>query len=522
MSEKIAEGYVQINARLAPLEKSLDRLKGKLQSLTSMKFNLPTGGLLQALGLGAGAFAASKAIRSTVMGAADLAETMSKVGVVFGDQASVVTSAADQMAKAFGVPKREFLDAASQFGLIATGSGLAEKEAAAMSATLAKLAADASSFYNVPVDVALEKIRAGLTGESEPLKAFGVLMDETAVKAQAVAMGLAREGQELNNQAKFLARNAIITRGLASAQGDLERTSGGAANQARMFWGQLQTLGDTIGTALMPAFTSLLNLLNEVASNMVTAAEQSSGAWTSFVSGLKSAIEAAGVIYRNWGDIVENTKARIAESMMSIVERVVWVGKVITTTFQWSMDNAATIFLDAIEAIKTALSNLGSNFMNFGKSVYDWIASGFSKEFEFKVTPVLEGFKAKTTPLQLPEMNNQLSSFARDLKKASEESMQKREDERADEQSSKKKGGLPGANGRLLNPTPGESAGKGLKSEFVGLADFAKKIQSGSLDKNRDKAAKDTAQNTAKALGFLETIANKPLNNGPGMAVGPA
>ena len=85
--------------------------------------------------------------------ASDLNETIAKTEQVFGSATSVVTGSAEEMATKFGVVKTEFLDAASMFGLIAQ-AGIASGKSAEMSVSLAKLATDASSFYNIPVDVA--------------------------------------------------------------------------------------------------------------------------------------------------------------------------------------------------------------------------------------------------------------------------------------------------------------------------------------------------------------------------------
>lgn len=513
MDNKIAEAYVEVGADLKPMQAAFASIRSGLSKLVSARFSLPGGGLLAGLGLAGAGVGIGKAIS----GASDLAETMSKVAVTFGDSAKTVTGAADEMAKAFGVPKREFLDAASQFGLIATGSGIAQDSAAGMSAQFAKLAADAASFYNVPVDVALEKIRAGLTGESEPLKAFGVLMDEAATKAMAVSMGLAKQGGELSNQAKFMARAAIIAQGLSQAQGDLERTSGGAANQARMFWGQLTNLGDTVGATLLPAFTELLRLLNQVASDMATAAEAGSGAWAGFVNAFRSAIETAGIIYRNWSSIVERTGVMIGGWIQNMVERFTWLKDTIGAFLNWFSENWRSIFADAFNAIATALGNLGKNFQDFGQSAYEWIASGFTKPFEMKLTPVMEGFSAQTSAFKAPELK--LSSV-QDQLDAIDDKMVAAEQKVADDKAAKDAAANPAINSKSGTPE-GQPKERELKSEFVGLADFAKKIQSGAFGK--DKAAEDTAKNTARTATLMQKLVDKAdAGPQPAVAVGPA
>ena len=82
-------------------------------------------------------------------------------------------------------------------------------------------------------------------------------------------MGLVKPGQELNNQMKIMARYQLIQEGLAKANGDLERTGGGAANQWRQFTGQLTNISTTIGQFVLPAFTAILRVVNWVFSSIV-------------------------------------------------------------------------------------------------------------------------------------------------------------------------------------------------------------------------------------------------------------
>lgn len=513
MDNKIAEAYVEVGADLKPMQAAFASIRTGLNKMATTRFNLPGGGLLAGLGLaGVGA-----ALGKAVLGASDLAETMSKVNATFGESSKIVTDAAAGMAKSFGIPKREFLDAASLLGLVADGAGIGGKAAADFSVGMAKLAADASSFYNVPLGDALDKIRSGLNGQAEPLQAFGLLMNEADVKAKAAAMGFQAVNGEFDKTAKFAARAALITEGLSKVSGDLERTAGGASNQSRMFWGQLQNLADTVGTTLLPAFTEFLRLMNQVAADMSAAASAGSETWTNFVSTLKSAIEAAGAIYRNWGSIVERTGVMIGGWIQNMVERFTWLKDTIAAFLGWFGTNWQSIFADAFNAVTTALSNLGRNFADFGKAAYDWIASGFTQPFEMKFTPMMEGFKAETTAFKAPELK--LSSVQDQLDGIDQKMVdaeQKAADDKAAAASAASKPALDtkGAAGAAPQKE------KELKSEFVGLSDFAKKIQSGSFGK--DKAADDTARNTARANSLLQKLVDKGNGNAVAVAAGPA
>jgi hypothetical protein len=269
----LGDAVVEVRADLNPLSKNLGTAEGMVRKFTSglggsVVAGITTGLTTASVGLIA---SAGGALFDAARKAADLGETLSKVKTTFGADAAVVSDFADEMAKKFGLVRQETLDAAASIGLIGQAAGLSAGQSAQLSVSLAKLGADASSFYNVPLAEALQKIRSGLVGESEPLRAFGVLLSEDAVKAEALKSGLARSGEALSEQQKVVARAAIITRGLATASGDLERTQDSAANQMRKFTGDVENFKTEVGTALIPALTEAMKLAREFGSTLAKA-----------------------------------------------------------------------------------------------------------------------------------------------------------------------------------------------------------------------------------------------------------
>jgi hypothetical protein len=195
--------------------------------------------------------------------ASDLNENINKTQAIFGSASAKIIKDADAMAEAFGVSKNQFLDAEGRIGGLFKGAGFGTDATAQLSSQFVKLAGDASSFFNVDFDTAFQKIRSGLSGESEPLKDFGILMNEDMVKAKALEMGLVKTGQELSNQAKVAARAQIIMQGLGDAQGDLARTADGFANSSREATGRIENLAASIGETLLPIVGGALSQINQ-------------------------------------------------------------------------------------------------------------------------------------------------------------------------------------------------------------------------------------------------------------------
>lgn len=205
-----------------------------------------------------------------IMSAADLEESMSKIESIFHGSAGSVIDFAQTLSDQFGIVRAVSLDAAANFGAILKASGFDEQDAAAISMKMVKLAADMSSNMNMPIELAAEKLRAGLVGEAEPLRAVGVLLSETAVKAEAAASGIGGMGRELTEGEKVTARYNIIMRQTKDMQGDLERTADSTKNSFRKMSGQWTEFQTDLGRALspgvsavMPTLTSLSTALGE-------------------------------------------------------------------------------------------------------------------------------------------------------------------------------------------------------------------------------------------------------------------
>ena len=201
--------------------------------------------------------------REAVNAASDMEESLSKVGVVFGDLSDEVVAWSETSAESFGLSQQAALEAAGTFGNLFTAMNLPADAAAEMSTELVQLAGDLASFNNITVDEALTKLRAGLVGEVEPLRTLGVQLSAATVEAKAMAMGLADAEGELSQSALAQARYALILEQTATAQGDYARTSDGLANSQRTLQAQLSDLAAELGTVLLPYITDLVNWISQ-------------------------------------------------------------------------------------------------------------------------------------------------------------------------------------------------------------------------------------------------------------------
>lgn len=222
----------------------------------AMKGFAPLAGLAGGASIVAG-------FKVAIDGASDLSESTSKVNVVFGQAAQSVLDFADSAAKGLGQSEAQALEATGTFGNLLRSVGLAEDVSAEFSTTMVRLASDLASFNNTSATEALDALRSGLVGETEPLKRFGVNMNEAVLKAKALELGLSDGKAVLDSNAKAQAAYAVIMEQTSLAQGDFARTSGGLANQSKILGAQWTELTTTVGGELLPAVTGFVSFMND-------------------------------------------------------------------------------------------------------------------------------------------------------------------------------------------------------------------------------------------------------------------
>lgn len=209
--------------------------------------------------------------------ASDAAELQSAFNVTFGDLADGMNRWAEATGNAMGRSTQEIQRGANAFGLYFNQAADTRQEAARLSQQFTVLAQDLASFHNTGVDEALLALRSGLSGETEPMRRFGVFLNEAAVSAKALEMGLVPVNGRLTDQQKIMARAAIIMEATSAAQGDVIRTNDSAANTVRRLTGAWEEFKVKIGDKLLPRITPIvegLNRLMERFSNLSPAVQQ--------------------------------------------------------------------------------------------------------------------------------------------------------------------------------------------------------------------------------------------------------
>ena len=190
--------------------------------------------------------------------ASQLEEVQNVVDQVFGKNANVIDQWAATAGDAFGLTRIQAKQFTGTMGSILKGMGVGEEDVLQMSMSLAGLAADMASFYNLDFEEAFNKLRAGITGQTEPLTSLGIVMTEANLEAFRLAQGIDTAYSAMTSSEKAELRYAYIMEQTKDAQGDFARTSDGFANSVRQLETLLTELKITIGEALIGPVTEAL------------------------------------------------------------------------------------------------------------------------------------------------------------------------------------------------------------------------------------------------------------------------
>ncbi len=253
----LEELQVVIEAQTSQFKKEIKAVQSEVNSMTaSVNKQVSSiknvfsrvGKFLAALGLG-------KILRDSIKSAMNAIESENLVGTVFGNMTDDIRKWSNELQETLGLNAYSVRENAAVLFNMSKSLGLTKDRALDLSKNLTLLAEDMASFYNLSGEEAFNKIKSGLTGETEPLKALGIMVDENTLKQYGYS-------SSLSNSEKVMIRYKAIMAQTGAAHGDLARTINSPANQARILKNNIQLLGIEFGRAFMPILTVVLPILN--------------------------------------------------------------------------------------------------------------------------------------------------------------------------------------------------------------------------------------------------------------------
>ena len=277
---------------------------GKALGLYSMAAGA-TGAALAAIGI--------KGVKT----ASDLSEVENVVSKTFGkDGSAKIDVWAKQAAVSFGLSELSAKKMNGTMGAILKSTGLSGDAVMSMSTSLTGLAGDMASFYNLDAETAFEKLRSGISGETEPLKQLGINMSQANLAASALAQGIQKPISSMSQAELTTLRYNYIMQATKDAQGDFADTSGGLANQLRIAKLQVENIAASFGQALLPSVTSTLQGINDFTNEAMPALTGTLTGLAGIISGTAGASEKFS---QNLNDLISLISSKVQAMLPGII-----------------------------------------------------------------------------------------------------------------------------------------------------------------------------------------------------------
>lgn len=210
--------------------------------------------------------------RSAVDLGSQITEVENVVDVAFGSMSDKAYQFASTAKEQFGLSELAAKQYSGTMMAMMKSSGVAQDAASKMSISLAGLAGDIASFYNIDTDTAFQKIRSGISGEIEPLRQLGINLSVANMEAYALSRGITTSYNAMSQAEKVALRYNYLMSATGDVQGDFARTSGTWANQVRLLTLNFQSLSAVIGQGLIAGILPAIQALNALMSKLMQAA----------------------------------------------------------------------------------------------------------------------------------------------------------------------------------------------------------------------------------------------------------
>jgi hypothetical protein len=310
--------------------------------------------------------------------ASNLNESINKTNVVFGDAADAMIKWSESAATSIGMSQQSALDAAGGFAVFGKAAGLAGADVTKFAQEGLSRAADMASIFNTSVEDASLAMQAAFRGETEPIRKYGVMLDDATMRQKALALGIVSTTKEaLTPQQKVLAANALIMESTAFTMGDFQNTADGMANSQRILTAQIENAQAQLGTMFLPIVTKVMGFLNTqgipILKDMMKAFMDFAGPvldtvgeafeWFSgMVERGMSPLEAFGKVLKYYTGIDFSGLTSAFGDIVNVAQNI---GKDFMDGFATGIDNGANPVRASIDGIANVFKGLGNNNVIF-------------------------------------------------------------------------------------------------------------------------------------------------------------
>ena len=292
--------------------------------------------LAKAIGLVMIARKALDTIKTGIDYASDLAEVQNVVDVTFGSATEAINSWSKECLAAYGMNEVSAKRYAGTIGAMLKSSGLAGDAIVDMSKDMVGLAGDMASFYNLDLETAFEKIRSGISGETEPLKQLGINMSVANLEAYALSQGITTAYNEMSQAEQVMLRYNYLMSTTADAQGDFARTQDSYANQTRLLSESWLEFTGVMAEQLLPVLTTIVSWLNNIVAFLTENADMVSAVLVGLATTV-SILAVAWVVHAaaQWLAVAANQALIVSLLSNPILWIALIIGVLVAAMYRW-------------------------------------------------------------------------------------------------------------------------------------------------------------------------------------------
>ena len=257
--QKVSNGFSAFPSKIQKLITSTEKYNASARKATSTTGQFTSG--LKALNVAAVAITFRKIghfIAQAVTESNKYQEDLNLFTVALGQYAAEAQNYAEKVSNVMGIDPAQWLRNQGVFNTLLTGFGDTAERAQLMSQNLTQLGYDISSFFNISIEDAMQKLQSGISGELEPLRRLGYDLSQARLEQTALNLGIKESVANMTQAEKAELRYYAIMTQVTTAQGDMARTLEAPANQLRILQAQLTQAARAIGNIFIPALNAIL------------------------------------------------------------------------------------------------------------------------------------------------------------------------------------------------------------------------------------------------------------------------
>lgn len=257
--QKVSNGFSAFPSKIQKLITSTEKYNASARKATTTTGKFASG--LKALNVAAVAITFRKIghfIAQAVTESNKYQEDLNLFTVALGQYAAEAQNYAEKVSDVMGIDPAQWLRNQGVFNTLLTGFGDTAERAQLMSQNLTQLGYDISSFFNISIEDAMQKLQSGISGELEPLRRLGYDLSQARLEQTALNLGIKESVANMTQAEKAELRYYAIMTQVTTAQGDMARTLEAPANQLRILQAQLTQAARAIGNIFIPALNAIL------------------------------------------------------------------------------------------------------------------------------------------------------------------------------------------------------------------------------------------------------------------------